>query len=561
MLRILIFLLFYFNLAEAQPDVATKELQQTIRQQMGFPSNDSLLNRTHAERYALLRGFWGNGSMSELDTVAVEQAFADLERFAKKHDDQDLVRELWHMRLYIRFVHADAEKRVQLLEHSYKRAKESGEPWEVFLSSWLLGNQLRITPGKMDIGLYLLTEASETLNNGYRHPLEYYLNYTIGASHFVFNDFNSAKKYFGRALVSGERDSVHDIDSRVYNTLGLVYRKMNLLDSSDIYLNKALATSLAEGDTTMECIISGNLGENQYLRGNYDAAIDLLEKDANMAIQRNDLGLASNALMLMADCYLAKGEPDKCWPLLEKGRDYAYISGQYHRLKTLYPILAKWYALNGQAALSARYTDSTMFVVDSLERIQSQVRVVPTDRLYEMNRMEIESIDQKNKIKQRNMIVLGMCLLLVIVFLLFQLYRTRMKLNEKRLEGENTQLQTDLSAARQRLDDFLESLNESASDPASLNKSTIITEEGWLNFKLLFDASFPGYLKRVKKRFPELTKSENRLMCLLRLQMSNKEIATMLGVGLNAVQQLQRRTRRKINIETSEELGQLAQTL
>ncbi|MDA9121424.1 transcriptional regulator [Flavobacteriales bacterium] len=561
MLRILIFLLLSFGFAQAQTNTVAVESLQEVREKMGIPPNDSLLNRTHAERYTLLSGFWVNGSMSKLDTVAVEQVFADIEQFAKERNDQDLVRELWHLRLHIRFVQGDAEKCVQLSEYGYKRAKESGQPWEVFLSSWWLGYQLLGTVDRVDVGLYLLTEASETLNNGYRHPLEYYLNYILGSNHYSYNDFNSAKKYFGRALVSGERDSVHDNDSRVFNTLGLVYRKMNLLDSSDIYLNKALTTSLGEGDTIMECIISGNLGENQYLRGNYDAAIVLLEKDASMAMQGAELGLASNALMLMADCYLAKGEPDKCWPLLEKGRDYAYRSGQYNRLKTLYPILAKWYALNGDATLSALYTDSTKFVMDSLERIQSQVRVVPTDKLYEMNRMEIESIDQKNKIKQRNMIVFALFLLLVIISLFFQLYRTRMKLNEQRLEGENSQLQTNLTVARQRLNDFLESLTESAADTGSLNTSTIITEEGWLNFKKLFDASFPGYLKRVLKRHPELTKGEHRLMCFLRLEMSNKEIAIMLGVGQNAVQQLQRRTRRKINVETSEELAQLAQTL
>ena len=561
MLRILIFLLLSCGFAQAQTNTVAVESLQEVREKMGIPPNDSLLNKTHAERYALLQGFRASALSRSIDTVAVEQVFADIEQFAKKFDDQDLVRELWHMRLHIRFVRGDAEKRVQLSEYGYKRAKESGQPWEVFLSSWRLGYQLLGTVDRVDVGLYLLTEASETLNNGYRHPLEYYLNYILGSNHYSYNDFNSAKKYFGRALVSGERDSVHDNDSRVFNTLGLVYRKMNLLDSSDIYLNKALTTSLGEGDTIMECIISGNLGENQYLRGNYDAAIVLLEKDANMAMQGVELGLASNALMLMADCYLAKGEPDKCWPLLEKGRDYAYRSGQYNRLKTLYPILAKWYALNGDATLSALYTDSTKFVMDSLERIQNQVRVVPTDKLYEMNRMEIESIDQKNKIKQRNMIVFALFLLLVIISLFFQLYRTRMKLNEQRLEGENSQLQTNLTVARQRLNDFLESLTESAADTGSLNTSTIITEEGWLNFKKLFDASFPGYLKRVLKRYPELTKGEHRLMCFLRLEMSNKEIAIMLGVGQNAVQQLQRRTRRKINVETSEELAQLAQTL
>ena len=561
MLRVLIFLMLSSNFVEAQTDGVAIDKQQTIRQQMGIPPNDSLLNKTHAERYTILSGFWGNRSLAKLDSIAVEQVFAEIEQFAKKRNDQDLVRELWHLRHYIPVLRSDKEKRIQLFERSYKRAKESGQPWEVFLSSWRLGYQLLGTVDRVDVGLYLLTEASEMLNNGYRHPLEYYLNYALGSNHYSYHDFNSAKKYFGRVLVSGERDSVHDIDSRVYNTLGLVYRKMNLLDSSDIYLNKALTTSLGEGDTTMECIISGNLGENQYLRGNYDAAIVLLEKDANMAIKREDFGLGSNALMLMADCYLAKGEPDKSWPFLEKGRDYAYKSGQYHRLKTLYPILAKWYALQKDPALSARYTDSAMFVVDSLERIQMEVRVVPTDKLYEMNRLQIESIDQENQIKQRNMVVVGLFLLLIIVFLLFQLYRTRTKLKERRLEGENTQLQTDLTLARQRLNDFLESLTESAADPASLNTATIITEEGWLNFKQLFEDSFPGYFNRVLKQYPELTKGEQRLMCLLRLEMSNKEMSIMLGVGINAVQQLQRRTRRKINIETSEELAQLAQTL
>jgi len=558
---LLLFLLLSFGFAESQTTSNANELELTIRQKMGIPPNDSLLNKTHAERYTLLRVFCGSRSLSELDTVAVKLVFADIERFAKKRNDKDLVRELWHLRFYVRNAHYDREKRIQRLEQRYKRAKESGEPWEVFLSSWQFGYSLRHTAEKIDVGLYLLTEASETLNNGYRHPVEYYLNYALGALHYSYHDFNSAKKYFGRALESGERDTVHYMYSRVFNTLGMVYRKMNLLDSSDIYLNKALVTSMDEGDSTMECIISGNLGENQYLRRNYDAAIPLFTKDANMAVANKDTGLASNALMLLADCYLAKGEPDKCWSFLEKGRDYAYKSGQYHRLKILYPILAKWHALKGEPALSARYTDSAMFVVDSLERIQSQVRVVPTDKLYEMNRLQIASIDQENQIQQLNMVVLGFFLLFVIALLLFQLYRTRTKLNEQRLEGENSQLQTDLTVARQRLDDFLESITESAADPASLNSSTIITEDGWLNFKKLFDASFPGYLKRVIKRYPELTKGEHRLMCFLRLQMSNKDIATMLGVGQNAVQQLQRRTRRKINVETSEELAQLAQQL
>lgn len=167
-LRILIFLLLSFGFAEAQ----------TIRQQMGIPLNDSLLNKTHAERYKLLHGFYDNNLvLPQLDTVVVEQVLADVGRFAKKHDDQDLVRELRYMRLVVQILHTDRMKRIRLLEHRFEEIKKSGKSWEVFLYSWLLGSQLLDTRGKADMGLYLLTDASETLHRGYRHPIERYLNY------------------------------------------------------------------------------------------------------------------------------------------------------------------------------------------------------------------------------------------------------------------------------------------------------------------------------------------------------------------------------------------------
>ena len=547
MLRILIFLLFSCGFAQAQTNTVAVESLQEVREKMGIPPNDSLLNKTHAERYTLLHGFWANVLLPSMDTVAVEQVFADIERFVKERNDQDLDRELWHLRLHIRFVRGDAEKCVQLSEYGYKRAKESGQPWEVFLSSWWLGYQLLGTVDRVDVGLYLLTEASETLNNGYRHPLEYYLNYILGSNHYSYNDFNSAKKYFGRALVSGERDSVHDNDSRVFNTLGLVYRKMNLLDSSDIYLNKALTTSLGEGDTIMECIISGNLGENQYLRGNYDAAIVLLEKDANMAMQGAELGLASNALMLMADCYLAKEEPDKCWPLLEKGRDYAYRSGQYHRLKTLYPILAKWYALNGDATLSALYTDSTKFVMDSLERIQNQVRVVPTDKLYEMNQLQIESIDQENQIKQRNMTVLAVLLVLIIVLLLFQFYRIRSKLNEDRLLIDNLNLQSQLQR-------YLKKIQTASAKAIEFTDKVILTDSHWRKFLNKFNRAYPRFLGAINTRYPTLTKAEIRFCCLTFLSVSDNEMADMLGVGVNSIRVTRNRVRKKLQLGKGDDL-------
>jgi tetratricopeptide (TPR) repeat protein len=540
--------LHYSGLAMGQASGNYQPNAQTLRQQLCIPANEHLLNKTHVERYMLLHGFYDNNLvLPQLDTVAVEQVFADIERFAKKHDDQDLVRELRYMRLVVQILHTDRMKRIRLLEHRFEEIKQSGKSWEVFLYSWLLGSQLLDTRGKADIGLYLLTDASETLHRGYRHPIERYLNYYIGTAYYSYNDLKGAKKYFGRALKEDERDTLFGTDIRVLNTLGLAYRKMNLLDSSDLYLNHALAISLEHGDTIMECIISGNLGENQYLRGNYDTAIVLLQKDANMALMHMDTGLASNALLLMADCYLSKGEFDKCWTLLQLGRDYAYRSKQYHRLKTLYPILAKWHVFNGDATLSTEYLDSARFVVDSLERIQMQVRIVPTDELYEMNRLQIESINQENRIKQRNMTLLAMLLALIIVLLLFQFYRIRSKLYEEQLVIENLNLQSQL----QRYLKKIQTANATAID---FTDKVILTAAHWREFLNKFNRAHPQFLGAINIRYPTLTKSEIRFCCLTFLSMSDNEMADMLGVGVNSVRVTRNRVRKKLQLGEEDDL-------
>jgi hypothetical protein len=50
MLRILIFLLLSCGFAQAQTNTVAVESLQEVREKMGIPPNDSLLNKTHAER-------------------------------------------------------------------------------------------------------------------------------------------------------------------------------------------------------------------------------------------------------------------------------------------------------------------------------------------------------------------------------------------------------------------------------------------------------------------------------------------------------------------------------
>jgi len=551
-------ILFLFAGLTGLPVCFGQHSQSTdLRQQMGIPPNETLLNRTHAERYQLLHKYYDNNPiLHQLDTVEIGRVLNDVELFAVKHSDQDLLREVRYMRLVSQILGlSDRKDRVRLLEQRYAGATSQGQPWEVFLHKWLLGSQLLDTDGKVDIGFYLLTEASEYLEEGYPHPLGRYLNYLLGTAHYRFNDFRGARKYCDRALRYAEHDSLFFTDSRVLNTLGLVHRKLNNIDSSDFYFHRALEISIEQNDSIMECIISGNLGENQYLQGNYDAALPLLLKDANMALSNKDTGLASNAFLLMSECYLYQGDTDKCWKFLTLGRQYAYRSKQYHRLRTLYPILAKWHAIEGDPVLAALYTDSSRLVLDSLERLQIQVRSVPSDRLFEMNRLQLDSMEKQSSIKQRNLLLLGAFLLLVSLFLLFRLYSTRSKLTILQLESTNRGLQ-------EKLRDFVnERLTITNTISPDLMDQVILTDAHWRDFLNMFNQAHPLFLVALNGRYPSLTQSETRLCCLTYLSLSDREMADMLGVGTNSIRVTRNRVRKKLLIDADQNLCTLLKAM
>ena len=58
------------------------------------------------------------------------------------------------------------------------------------------------------------------------------------------------------------------------------------------------------GDIT---VINGNIGENLFLEGEFEAALPLLHADADYSLAIKSFGNASNALVYLSACYLAIG--------------------------------------------------------------------------------------------------------------------------------------------------------------------------------------------------------------------------------------------------------------
>jgi phosphate/sulfate permease/DNA-binding CsgD family transcriptional regulator len=64
-----------------------------------------------------------------------------------------------------------------------------------------------------------------------------------------------------------------------------------------------------------------------------------------------------------------------------------------------------------------------------------------------------------------------------------------------------------------------------------------------------------NFYKNLEKKFPTLTKKEKRLCALLRLNLSSKEIASILGISFKSVEVNRYRLRKKMNLKKNEKLS------
>ncbi len=93
-----------------------------------------------------------------------------------------------------------------------------------------------------------------------------------------------------------------------------------------------------------------------------------------------------------------------------------------------------------------------------------------------------------------------------------------------------------------------------------LSSSRILTEEDWDTFKQKFVKVYPHFFVKMKKKGLQLTKSEERLLALEKLQLQTSEVANMLGISPNSVLTARYRLKKKINLSKEASLVEFVES-
>lgn len=182
----------------------------------------------------------------------------------------------------------------------------------------------------------------------------------------------------------------------------------------------------------------------------------------------------------------------------------------------------------------------------------------------------------------------GLILIVAIAILVYN--RQKLKINNKRVELENTrlkekQLLTDLEYKNRALTNhslhlvqknktmkqLKENIGKIKTDNNGLGKElqklenmvnySFNLDEDWEQFQLYFEDVHSGFFDTLKSEYPDLTPNELRLSALAKLNLSIKETATIMGITPNSVKTARHRLRKKLGMETEENLSEFMMEL
>jgi lipopolysaccharide export system protein LptC len=255
-------------------------------------------------------------------------------------------------------------------------------------------------------------------------------------------------------------------------------------------------------------------------------------------------------------------------------------------ITSLLEIIADSYSAQHRYAEALKYYKDYKVLSDTIYNAEKARIVAELQYAYEAEKKDKEiQLLKKEEERQRIVIILisvaalAAISLVVVLFLSKKLQAERHRAREAHLEVEHEKAQLALASSQRELvattsflqqkNKLLEALQEEVASLSAhadqsqqarfadmthaLTQAKLLTEDDWEQFRQRFEKVYPGFFFRLREQFYDLTPAETRLMALTHLNLSTREIASMLGVSDQTVYKTRQRLRAKIG--RSAEMG------
>ena len=434
----------------------------------------------------------------------------------------------------------------------------------------------------MDVTLKSIT-ISDTINPKYVMGKAIGLS-DIGRIEIHRNNFQKAIEPTEDALELFKTLDNKVWEATAYNQLGNIYWHLKNYNASLNAYESSLA--IVKPLNRKENIASNlaNIANIYSKKGEYIKALKLIKEAQAITLQ---FGTISNIIKdygNVANIYLENREFSKAIDNYSKAIHIADSVNALDDLYSMYKSRSFAYQKKGDYRNALLDYQSHKKLYDSIFNEKSNKHIEELKTIYETEKKEqqialqnneIDLLEQKAKVNNLQKLLLGVGLLLSLIAIGFGLYGFKQKI--KRNKAEKEKLDNELDYKKKQLtthalhlakkNEVLENLKSKAQEFKNSEENSkgfqqlirtinfdLQDDKNWENFSRYFEEVHQGFSEKAQQKFPNITSNDLRLMALLKMNLSSREIANILSISSEGIKKARYRLRKKLSLSTEDSL-------
>lgn len=419
----------------------------------------------------------------------------------------------------------------------------------------------------------------------------------IGSIFFDQGNLEESYQYFVKALDIFKSVNHQAGIAKALNNLGEIHRIKNENKKALDYYEKSLTINQELGLSDRVATNYQNIGLIYSKQGDVKKSFDYYEKSLDIYNHTNNAEAKIKLQVLMGREYLISGMFDQAKETLTSAYKQASVKSKWIQICNAAEGLSEVYEATGQPAKAlfyfktyARYTDSINLKQKSDMAMELQSRFLNNikDKEIKLKDTEILLLNNEKEIDNLKFNLLIISIIAIVIITVITIMRTSGKIKKERLVREKDtllhktqqelmrielkskdndlmnfalhlvqknevlkQIKTELKGISSTHD---QETNKKVRDLSIHIQQNLQIQQEIDEFQAKVDQTYDDFFKKLKNRFPSLTKNEERLCALLRLNLSTKEIATLNSTSVKAVEMSRYRLRKKCELDNSEGL-------
>ena len=411
----------------------------------------------------------------------------------------------------------------------------------------------------------------------------------IGVCYYRMGITDKAIEFMKRGLAEDIRKGDKHPQIAKYNNLGDIYSDLNLLDSANYFTNQAYELAKEFGNYKSATIALSNMAQRFIVLERYNLAEQLMNEALEIADSVGLPNMEEKFHMVKSDIFNRRGENDSAKVYALRAFDLTKNASNTRYAATMAKRLSIYYEAENLLDSALLYFKQYHSLKDSLfnkvnqrkfTELYSRIDNIEKQRQIELLQKQKEIDEQK----RRNLVV---SIIFTIAFAFTSIatliYRHKNKQKRQRikqieLQSEVEKREAELQQQTLHMINMNNGMKEVEENLRSLKKNQVITpkdiqrtlsnitvnksmEKEWDRFESYFSKIHSKFNISLSQRHANLTQTERRLTALIKMDLSNREIANILNVEQRSVIMGRYRLKKKFKLDEEQDLVNYIHTL